>query len=1289
MRYRLAITFLLALALIGLTGVSAQPASVPERESPRALHVTQATDVIEHWEARQHLYVKGNLGVGEAQLADLEQWLDDNAPNWTVVLVESADGERYTDAAGQSYRDMDAVEHALGQGLPNRTAFGKLVDPRTQEANGAFFVLFLKERKFSYFGSAAQDSRGLGEDRWQGNLDKPAIAAMRSGGRIVDAAKDTITNIDNRLSSSIAAEANQRAREAAERKRREAAEKAALAAARERAESQLHGAVQALDLLEKETAKLRQANPNLTGDLVRPDWEKWRVELKAAEAAVEGGNSAAASPVAAQATSWAESRLKILAEYRTAPEKVKDLTARYENLTGQALSDSARRELNSAHEALEGARDALERGDGAFVNALTTAQSMLLAAENKIAAQEIAAVTAQRNRILLGAGLLLLLIAAGGILNWRRRGSMAECLALLQAWEKALGEKSAALVNLMDRSFLLLGISVEEMAGRYRGETRRLGEQVIQDVDEMFIMSSCANRILVEAKAKAVPSGFGARIINFFAASPYRAAIRLLRNHPIVFNPEEGLERIVRGARTKREQLLGDLASYQPFTMSFNQLIESFNERAERALSDLDTIESSVVSVEKDLEEIQTTIDSVRAREDEIAGLEESDSLLRLRGVFSDLIPAAQAVQMEATQIALYDAVGALRHQGAEARQKAGDAQALVDAVSEFRRRALLKIVEDEQGLSSAGLATQWIDDELADASDEIERLVEQAMKAAAAPEIQILRENLERFRKRVASAVELDRACREVAQKTIDETASIIETARRELGTALNQPPDRVLREPELDPSQRVQSSLAQITVVRTALDRGDVAAARNALDAVDRLTREAREIVAATQTAFKENEDLAAACQHETESIEALLPEHEQILSDIEQNYAASVLALGAGDPTHPNANGTIADNLVETRDHLASAQTLWRQANEMFGKAEILQAAETLRQVQARQQTARFRLEEIKEKKARLTATDADNKQRFNQLATRKDEVAAEVDDHKTMAPTKEEFEKAARLLTEAQNLIETSRRDPFQAEQALTTATEGFDAVGEMIRCDRDLYAQAETSLRSAEGQLRSAQSLSREAETDRIGDSVEITRAVDATDRLAAALADIRRQFDQPHNDWRIIDREADRISAEAGRQAAVIRNELNAAESAVSAISRAADAVRNAGGWAGAFGVRILGCPGSDYLSRARELLQSGDYSRAQFAAETARRTAEQSIAEAEARVRRRRREEEQRREEARRRRREEERRRALSMTFSSQGGSHFGGGTSRFSSGSGARRSSFSSGSGVSRSGW
>ena len=123
--------------------------------------VDSAADVLKHWTSDQHLYVKGDIRVNAASLDGLEKWLDAKGRNWTVVLMANASGEAWQDTRGVNYYGMDAVENALGRGLGNMREFAALKDKRTGQSNGAVFVLFLRERKFSYFGSQSSHSHRL------------------------------------------------------------------------------------------------------------------------------------------------------------------------------------------------------------------------------------------------------------------------------------------------------------------------------------------------------------------------------------------------------------------------------------------------------------------------------------------------------------------------------------------------------------------------------------------------------------------------------------------------------------------------------------------------------------------------------------------------------------------------------------------------------------------------------------------------------------------------------------------------------------------------------------------------------------------------------------------------------------------------------------------------------------------------------------------------------------------------------------------------------------------------
>ena len=773
---------------------------------PEAARVVRATEVSQQWQPHQHLYVKGDLGVSRNLLDQLEAWLDAHATNWTVLLAESASGESYTDSNGRTFSGLDAVEHALGQGLPNQTAFGQLLDPRTQERNGAFFILFLKDRKFSYYGSDAQDRRGLGEDRWVGTLDQPAIAAMRSGGRIVDAVKDTITSIDRQLAQRIAAEI-------AAREQKLAQEKAARAQAIDQAKAAIPSAGAALYLLERKTREFNQQHPGLTGEVARPDLPRLQANLASAESSLAANQIAAAAAAAMNVKSRAEELMRLMEDYQAAAPKLELLEGDLKVQSARPYAASAGPSLPIARDALSRARQAYDSGDPAYAGLLETAQHTLASAGNTITLAERAAEQARQLRLLLGLASLLGLAGLGWGLNRHRKGAQVEALELLQTWEKGLGEKNVALFNLLDQVSTVVGASVEEAAQRYSGETRQLSEQIIQDVDQVFIMSSCAGRILRDARALATPPGALQKFVNRFAAAKYRAAVRLLRDEPIRFRPEEALELVVRGPKSERDALLGHLDAYQPFAMSFNQLIETFNQRASRALSAIDLVEASVIKVGKTLEMVQAAIDQVRSQETKLVQASRTDGWLGVPSVFGKLLPAAQQAQAEAVKIAVSDAVGALKTHGAAAQQRAEDAQALVNLALHARQSIIPPLQKAGQSLAAAGLATDWIDSSWQALSDRADALAQQAASQPAAVEIQALKIELDRLDQRTQTAVALDQVRRETAQTAIAAATATIAATRHELGTALRLSAESVLRESGMDPSPRVNQAIDQIS--------------------------------------------------------------------------------------------------------------------------------------------------------------------------------------------------------------------------------------------------------------------------------------------------------------------------------------------------------------------------------------------------------------------------------------------------------------------------------------------
>ncbi len=1247
----------------------------------RALSLAHATDVIHLWQPQQRLYVKGNLGLSAAALDGLGQWLDTHATNWVVVLAENADGETYTDAEGHAYQGVEAVNQAMGKGLMNQTAFSQLVDPRTHEHDAAFFILFLREHKLSYYGSDAQDRRGLGEDHWPGNLDQPAVSAMRNGARVVDAVKDTITQIDRRLDTQIAAEINARKQQAA-------AELAARTQALEKARASVESARADYSLLEAKAGEFARQHNDQTGDLTRPDLASLRADLKVAEDALARGDTARAQKAAGQVGPRAQAIVRAIDQYPADARKLESLARRIAHEQQRPHAKAAAAQLQAAQAALESARHEYARGDSSYVPLLENASRAVTTAETAVAVAERLA--AQRTALWalglfsFGAGLVLIVL----VLNRRRLPAKTEAQQLYALWEKALSEKTDALFGLLDRRATLVGTSNDEAAQRYAGDTLRLCEQIIQDVDELFIMSSSAGRILQQAQALLHPAVIWRQAGNFLLPGRYREVIGLLRDRPIEFRPEEGVELVVRGARTERDRLIGDLASYQPFTMTFNELMDGFNQRAQRALAALDQLERSLQTAPDIMKAVQQQLDQARAAEPDVAKAAAADRLLGLPRLFAELVPAAQASLSEALKRGISDPVGALQSEGARAQQQASDAAALVHVVAEARQKIIPPIRECAAALAKSGPNSQWLEAALRHRSQQADEAIAGALHGSASALIEALRTALAELAQRASRAVALDQARREQAHRQILESTAVIGKARQQIGSGLGLQPGEALREAGKDPTDFVTQAQAQWEGAFAALERGDLEAAQNALEETSRLTTQANDIVKASLEALAKYAETLAGLRSRSQALAARIPEHAGVLAEIQNGYASSVLALGAGDPAHPNANGTIADNLQEAEVVVAQVAQWLAHAAAAYREARLLQSADLLAQAKAGLELGEHRLLEIAEKKQRLVQTDAANRSQLEALERQSAEAARLVAEPTAMLPTVHAFEAAGKMLETARAAVQAARRDPFAAAEQLAAVKAGLDHVADQARCDKDVYAQAGRTLAAAASQVTEAERLASRAATDRLPDSPATQQASAIAGSLAGALGAIRDKYQAAHGDWHAIDQEANGLAQHAAAAAATLRGELERAQSAMAALTASSAIVRNAGAWTGGFGVAILGTPGADVLSRARALLQSGDYDAARRLAGNARQIAEQAIAQAEAEVAQRRRAEEARLEAERRRREAED----AARQRQSFGSSSWGSGSSSSSwgsSGSGVSSSSFSTGSGVSTSSW
>lgn len=1262
-----------------------------------AYPVAKGTDVVASWEPTQHLYVKGNLGAGNKQLQELEQWMDQYARNWTAVLLENADGEVFTDAEGQRYTSMDAVDHALGKGLPNQTVFGQFMDERTGQRNGAFFVLYLKERKFGYYASEAFDERGLGEDRWQGNLDAPAIAAMRSGGRVIDAVKDTITNLEKRLTGAIKAERQARERAATEAKRN-----------KQRTEELIGEVEREVAALEQRIAGVRSAleSPDAAdGDLSKPEVDRWRGELGLAANSLADGNGPLARSRVDQVSAAVAEFHQRLGRHVADGKTLERYNGRLQIMKSHPESVDAPIEVEVAREALAKAGSAHARMDSAYRQSLVDAEAAFQAfddanarAEQALQQREVRKRTHRRVAGGSAAAGVVALLGLGTAGNRRRRRIKREAEDLCDVWERGLREKTDGLFTLLDRTAIVVGSSSDLEKRGYTGETLRLSKQAIKDVDELFIMASCADGVLERAQALTCPDGVAGKGVNLVAEGRYAQALKLLKEDAIQFQPDEGLEHIMRGPRNDRESLLGDVTTYAPFAMSFDELIAAFNERAARALASLDTIESAWATIVPEMEAVEATLRAAEDREAEVDAAASEDRWFSLVPVFEKLLPSARKDHVAAVNLGGSDPVEALRTAGAESRRKAIEALDLADIVMNFRSGKMPGIRDVDKQLADEGYTVAWMSvllDEFSEGADEIAR---GAVGGSTSAEMEELREGLGEFADRVAQAHALALRLGSESTQSIEETTSTIAQARSELAGELELQPKALFCETDaLNPVRFVERAKDSAAAARGALDRGAVSAAEVSLNEVQALTSDAQRIVGNTRGAFAAHSAIFAQRDKETERLQRFVSWHAEILDRLRSRYASSALRIASADPVHENQDATIEAHIEEAEAMIQRCREWQATADRHFRSGKILTAADVLRDIEDEHADVARRFTEIVRQEEELKKAEQTNAADVTKHTQFAESLRPAMSDPKVSRATIDAFDNAEALARRAREAVDAPHgvADPFAAHLLLSDLWEALDHVEDLVQMNRDAFAEADRSAGSARRQLDENRTLLQRADRDKIPDSPATNEARATTEQLVQELHRLDAQLKEPHLDWFQLDAEADRIDAEGARLAARLREELERARQSVAMMQQASAAVRGATGWTGSYGVRISGSPGYDFVESARQYLLVGNYLAAQQAASEARRIAEQAVAAAQARVAQLRRQEQERREAERRRRRAQQqaeqarRRRARSSSSGGFGSHRSSGGGFSSSRSSGSSRSSFSSGSGVSRSGW
>lgn len=1254
-----------------------------EQESRIAANFDQVGEIVDQWRADQHLWVNGNLGVSPSQLDQLEQWLGENGSNWTIVLMRNARGQSF-----QRYRGMDAVEHALGKQLANRTDFGQLKDERTGESNGAFFILFLEERKFSYYASDAFDRRSLGENRWVGRLDKPAIAAMRGGGRIIDAVKDTVTSIESQLTRRLESE------EAA-RKRAEIARERAIEEAR-----QLAGEVAAeIERIEEEVAQVRDQHPTASGDLVQLPMASWRGSTKAI-------SDYAAAEEVSEARKLADEVRREMADYRSGLGRWVDDAAELERLEQRLASIEAPVEipvveghLSRAATALTSAQENHALAESLYQEQIEVCDRALDRADSEVLAWKAAVIADQRRqearqRVIQVAILVAVVLFLIGltVLNRMRASAKEEAEKTLQDWEHRLKGKFDQLFELMDRATVIVGPSVQLKNRGYDGTTLELCRKTIREVDELFIMSSATDFVIDRAR-KLVDPRFGwSALMNAFSSRRYREAISQLGSQPIGFDREQGLEAVLEPARainteTAERSLLGDPGDYEPFRMSFEELIAAYDEKQSTATATVDRLERCIDGLPLLLEELANQLDETTESATELAQAAAGDGFFPMDNLRQGLLPAASANLERAAKRGRVDPVTAMENSASESKRQLASALRLSSLLEKLRSEDFENVRASAGELERLGRKVAWIDDRYGELSNQVEQLSSLLVDRALDEELVEFEDDLLRVRGRVVNCAKLAKRAEKEVTASIDSAASRAAHAREALARQLNLSESSVLVEEALSPFDRIDAARKELDAARIALDRGTVEVAVEDFAEIERLVDEVSDLVELSREVARTHGTRHQKLVKSLEETRGQQPGTTSLLEEMVTRYDSRVLRFSSRRDEKAGRQDSIRDSLGRAVNRLELAEAALENSVVAFREGKLIEAGGRLERAGNEIGFARHQLSLIEDQHAALKAAEEKNVGDLAELRRRYLHLAESVADRRTMRPTMEQHEAAGAALDQIESDLGRKRPDPFAALVALDEQRGELNAVEQGVDSDRTRFANATATVEQARQHLSQSDQVVHVARTDQIPDSPRLESGMRRHQQLADHLVKMEAVLNRDHADWPSVEEATLATIEEIIKARSLMEAELAVADKASKELHRASSTISELQGWRSRHRTRFDRQAGWGTFVNARDALARGDYQDAFQQATEARRKASWELSSA-------RREERQAEAAA-----EAARRRRQAAMFSSSSNSHssfgssgisFGGGGSSFSSGSsGFSSGSFSSGSGVSRSGW
>lgn len=1200
---------------------------VREVKDAHAVDFENVQDLIKDWTPGVNVYVKnrGAIGLDNEALDQIATWVKANHPHWTVILAGDASGENFTATRGNAdggsakvpVSGYDALDAGVGQGLMNKAAFSSQMHDGVQ--CGSILMFCFNPRKYEWYSSKEQENNGFSHDNdWLGGFGNIARESLRAN-HVFEAVTQTITAIETAVGKKKVDRVEAQKRQAEEQKRQVEEQKKNAAASVARGERELAE-------FQKQVTAFQADHQKFT-DHSFPDMDAISAAVRESRMRLDAGKFGESQQTISGVLNTMHECRQRLNEYPEDGNKISDLGKKLGALRTQKFCAAGKKPLDEADAAFTQAKNKWEKGDFSYRKDYKDAEKAYNNAFKDVShAAAAAKAKSTAGKIL---GLLAFLVLGGTLGAMVRRRSEIKAMAVeeYRTWKTAFDEKAGLLLDLDQSTQTTVGNK------EFTERTKRTATNVLKQMPDLFCMYTGAQQVMEQARALIYPRNICRMIQNLFSGRRYEEAMALLKDTPITFAPDSNVQEAVSGKPLQSRELWADIKEYEPFQMSFDKLVDTFNNRAKVASDGLNTISTAI---DHSLE-LLTSIESSLGQ---IAGIaaESEGSLVPLRALAASPVQSLKARCEEQKGLWGADPIGACD----ELEELNNEAAGYVQAAQDIQKKcgdSKNEIDAGKAALTAAGHTTAWIDDTLREvngrvasclSSDNPRNLTELGIDA----QIQGLADSVEDA---AFIAGELSKR----VPDSITEAKTLVAAAREKIGTAVGATPSQVLHEedanPEFkdeksDPDSLIAKAEALMAETSELLNAGKVEEAEKKVEEIDARIKSVQRICADSEKAADAYKQISRELTGKLEDAAGLVPSRTETLRRLRETYAESALVLGAGDPTHPRNNNTLDDNLTEAEESLAKVRECLVSATQARNEGKVLQSVMILKQVSGLLDFAGHRFAEIMEKKERLESQVQANTALSGKLEEEKRALETQVNDPRVSSETAELQRSATTALDAANEFLGATPRDPYAAAEKLAEAQSVLGSVGVRIEKDIQNHGAAVAAIERAVSVGRRIEQDLQGVKAEGAGQSGELEKSSEETRKYLARVQQFEVEFKQrQHADWVESADQANKLIRDGNRILQVVEGEIQELEEAHSKMEQAERRIADARRWSGSYGVTIYGSPGATSLHDAQDMLAAGNYADALVYAERALSSASRAIEDADAEVERKEREEQER----------------------------------------------------------